>query len=195
MASDRGGIVVDFVPLTPEHVVDFPNRKKEKGPSRRVLFRGLINQGKEPDNVVAHLEPRGNNPNGAAQNPAAREVLHTVPGTTRPTEPANNAFTKPSPNGPSITPRPDKAGKVTGVEVQGHPLDAGESILSNVGIVGPPFDLTVQSKLDFVLGINFFEKPPNSVLHFTVLLLGLPDGVVGDRRNKVPSVLEGQDVR
>ena len=63
------------VALTPDHVVDLPDRIKENSPSRRVLIGGVIRKSKEPDDVVVHLEPRSNNPHRLPKNPATREVL------------------------------------------------------------------------------------------------------------------------
>ena len=119
MLRNRGGIMRHLVTLTPDHVVNLPNRKKKNGPSRRVLFRGLVGKSKKPDNVVAHLEPRSDNPHRPPENPTAREVLKTVTGTTRLAESADDGLTKPGTRGPPITPRANQAHEVTAIQQGG----------------------------------------------------------------------------
>ena len=62
-------------PISTQHIMNLPNRIKQKDPSDGVFIRALRTKTEEPQDVLPVLEPRGNIGNRLVKEMTTRKVL------------------------------------------------------------------------------------------------------------------------
>ena len=107
-------------PISTQHIVNFPNRIKQKDPSDGVIIRALGTKAEEPKDVLPRLEPRGDISDRFVEKVATPKVLQTVTGLGVSAEPTANRFAKPGASGPTVTPSPHKTREVFRVNNFSH---------------------------------------------------------------------------